>query len=141
MTGIGGDAFALFYAAKEKKVHALNGSGRSSASATLEDVCRDLSITDRVYGTIPTSSALSVTVPGAAAAWVDLVEQFGSGAVSLTDVFAPAIELAENGCPISEMASYFVRISENRDPRCPADCPSGWRRNKSFERSQTASSF
>lgn len=110
MTGIGGDAFALFYNSKEKKVHALNGSGRSAESATLDDICRDLSITDRVYGAIPTSSALSVTVPGAAAAWTDIVQHFGSGALSLAEVFAPAIELAENGCPISEIASYYVRI-------------------------------
>ncbi|KAK0616443.1 nucleophile aminohydrolase [Immersiella caudata] len=119
MTGIGGDAFALFYCNKEKKVNALNGSGRSAASATLEDVCRDLCITDRVYGTIPTPSALSVTVPGAAAAWVDLVEQFGSGAVSLADVFAPAIQFAENGCPISEIASYFWVATEEELRRKP----------------------
>ncbi|KAK4452599.1 gamma-glutamyltranspeptidase [Podospora aff. communis PSN243] len=119
MTGIGGDAFALFYRSKDKKVHALNGSGRSAASATLEDVCHDLSITDRIYGTIPTSSALSVTVPGAAAAWVDIVQHFGSGAVSLADVFAPAIELAENGCPISEIASYFWVATEEELRRKP----------------------
>ncbi|KAK0707878.1 nucleophile aminohydrolase [Lasiosphaeris hirsuta] len=112
MTGIGGDAFALFYDAKEKKVHALNGSGRSAAKATVEDICRDLNITDRIFGTIPNTSALSVTVPGAAAAWADIVERFGSGAVSLSQVLAPAIELAENGCPISEIASYYWVATE-----------------------------
>ncbi|KAK3682843.1 nucleophile aminohydrolase [Podospora appendiculata] len=112
MTGIGGDAFALFYDAKTAKVHALNGSGRSAAGATLEDVCRDLKIVDRVYGAIPNTSALSVTVPGAAAAWVDIVEQFGSGVVSLAQVLAPAIELAEEGCAISEIASYYWVATE-----------------------------
>ncbi|KAK0644099.1 nucleophile aminohydrolase [Cercophora newfieldiana] len=112
MTGIGGDAFALFYGSKDNKVYALNGSGRSAESCTLEHICRDLSIADRVYGTIPTSSALSVTVPGAAAAWVDIVERFGSGAVSLAEVLAPAIELGENGCPISEIASYYWVATE-----------------------------
>jgi gamma-glutamyltranspeptidase/glutathione hydrolase len=52
-----------------------------------------------------------VTVPGAAAAWVDLVDAFGSGKVSLAQVLAPAIEMAEEGCPISEIASYHVSVS------------------------------
>ncbi|KAK3381836.1 nucleophile aminohydrolase [Podospora didyma] len=112
MTGIGGDVFALFFDAKDKKVLALNGSGHSAANATLDDVCRDLNITDRVYGTIPVTSALSVTVPGAAAAWADIVELFGSGVLSLGQVLAPAIELAENGCPISEIASYYWVATE-----------------------------
>ncbi|KAK1752293.1 gamma-glutamyltranspeptidase [Echria macrotheca] len=113
MTGIGGDAFSLFYDAKTKTVRALNGSGRSAQSATLEDVCRDLDISDRVYGTIPTSSGIAVTVPGGAAAWADVVEHFGSGKVSLGQVLAPAIELAEEGCPISEIASYFWVATED----------------------------
>lgn len=108
MTGIGGDSFALFFDAKSRKVHALNGSGRSPQGATVEDVCRDLNITDRIYGTIPTSSGMSVTVPGGAATLVDLVVRFGSGRLSLGQVLAPAIGLAENGAPISEIASTFV---------------------------------
>ncbi|KAK3375718.1 gamma-glutamyltranspeptidase [Lasiosphaeria ovina] len=113
MTGIGGDAFALFYDAKNKKVHALNGSGRSAAKATLDDICCDLNVVDRIYGTIPTTSALSVTVPGAAAAWVDIVSRFGSGVLSLEQVLAPAIDLAENGCPISEISSYHWAATED----------------------------
>ena len=38
-----------------------------------------------------------IRVLGAAAAWVDTVESFGSGNVTLQDVFAPAIRLAEEG--------------------------------------------
>jgi gamma-glutamyltranspeptidase len=111
MTGIGGDAFALFYNSSEKKVHALNGSGRSAEDATLDDVCHDLGITNRPYGIIPTTSAVAVTVPGGAAAWVDIVERFGSKSLSMAQVLAPAIELAEDGSPISEIASYFVSDS------------------------------
>jgi gamma-glutamyltranspeptidase/glutathione hydrolase len=109
MTGIGGDAFALFYSTGPgASVHAVNGSGRSAIGATLDGVCQDLNITDRVHGSIPTTSALSVTVPGAAAAWVDVVERFGSGKVSLGEVLAPAIEMAEEGVAVSELSSYYV---------------------------------
>jgi len=34
---------------------------------------------------------------GAAAAWVDTIETFGSGSVSIADVFEPGIRLAEEG--------------------------------------------
>lgn len=44
-----------------------------------------------------TRSVHSITVPGAAAAWVDTVHHFGSGKVDLSTIFAPAIDLAENG--------------------------------------------
>lgn len=108
MSGIGGDAFALFYDHESKQVHSLNGSGRSAANATVDDICRDLKIDDRTYAVIPTTSAHAVTVPGGAAAWADVVEQFGSGRVTLAQVLAPAIEMAEGGCPISEIASYHV---------------------------------
>lgn len=110
MTGIGGDAFCLFYDAKTNRVHALNGSGRSPSKATVDDVCRDLGVTDRVFGTIPATSIHSVTVPGAAAAWVDIVETFGSGTTSRAQVLAPAIQLAEEGFPVSEISSYCVSI-------------------------------
>lgn len=110
MTGIGGDAFCLFYEAKSKRVHALNGSGRSSAKASLDDICRDLDIQDRIYGAIPNNSILSVTVPGAAAAWLDIIENFGSGKVTASQALAPAVQLAEEGFPVSEISSYYVRL-------------------------------
>lgn len=55
---------------------------------------RSRGITDR---NVPATDLNSVTVPGAAAAWVDTVETFGSGKVTVADVLAPAIRLAEEG--------------------------------------------
>jgi gamma-glutamyltranspeptidase/glutathione hydrolase len=46
---------------------------------------------------IPLTDLNSVTVPGAAAAWVDSVTAFGSGNVSFRDIIMPAIRLAEEG--------------------------------------------
>ena len=50
----------------------------------------------------------SVTVPGAPAHWADVVERFGSGKVTLEEVLTPAIELAEEGFPVSELSATFV---------------------------------
>lgn len=107
-TGIGGDMFCLFFDSETKKVHALNGSGRTPVKASLDQVRKDLNLRPEQPGTIPMTSVHSVTVPGAAAGWVDTVEKFGSGRLSLEQILTPAIELAEEGFPVSELASLFV---------------------------------
>lgn len=100
--------FCLYYDAKTKKVSALNGSGRSGENVTLEKVRKDLNLADGQHGQIPMDHVLAATVPGAAAGWVDCVERFGSGKVSMEEVLAPAIELAEKGFPVSELSATFV---------------------------------
>ena len=107
-TGIGGDMFCLYYDAETKKVSAMNGSGRSGQNVTLEKIRRDLGIPEGQSGQIPMNSVHAATVPGAAAGWVDCVERFGSGKVSLEDILGPAIELAEKGFPVSELSATFV---------------------------------
>jgi gamma-glutamyltranspeptidase/glutathione hydrolase len=107
-TGIGGDMFCLYYDAKTKKVSAMNGSGRTGADVTLEKVREDLNLAEGQSGQIPMDHVHAATVPGAAAGWVDCVERFGSGKVSMEDVLAPAIDLAENGFPVSELSATFV---------------------------------
>ena len=107
-TGIGGDMFCLFYNAKTKKVESLNGSGRSSGSASLEQVRKDLGLKPGEPGTIPSKSVLAVTIPGAPAGWIDTIEKFGSGKLSMEDVLTPAIELGEEGFPVAELSSLFV---------------------------------
>ena len=100
--------FCLFYDAKTKKISATNGSGRSPKKATLEAVRKDLGLNDGESGKIPLTNVHAVTVPGAAAGWVDTVERFGSGKVTLEKILTPAIDLAENGFPVSEIASAMV---------------------------------
>lgn len=113
-TGIGGDMFCLYYDAATKSVSAMNGSGRSGAKCTLETIRKSLGMADGAPGDIPMSSVHAATVPGAAAGWVDTVERFGSGKLSLEQILAPAIELGEKGFPVSEDAAYYVS--------CPAGC-------------------
>lgn len=107
-TGIGGDMFCLFYDAKTKKISAMNGSGRSGAKCSLEATRKDIGIKDGDAGEIPLDSVHAVTIPGAAAGWVDTVERFGSGKLSLEQILTPAIELAERGFPVSELSSQMV---------------------------------
>jgi len=110
-TGIGGDMFCLFYNANTKKVEAMNGSGRSSGNGSLEQMRKDLGLKIGEDGGIPMTSVHSVTTPGAAAGWVDTITKFGSGKVTVEDVLTPAIELGEEGYPVSELASTFVSKS------------------------------
>lgn len=102
-TGLGGDSFCLFYNGKTREVRGLNGSGRSAANLTL-----DL-LESKGYGEhnhIPLHHACNVTVPGAAAAWIDTVTTFGSNRVTLSEILQPAIDLATYGFPVSMIAAY-----------------------------------
>ncbi|RPJ39137.1 MAG: gamma-glutamyltransferase, partial [Chloroflexi bacterium] len=98
-TGLGGDAFALYYESSTRKVFALNGSGRSPASLTLQRLAQE-----GLDQEIPPYHAYNVTVPGACAAWCDMVERFGR--LSMADVLAPALHLAENGFPVVPLTAY-----------------------------------
>ena len=88
---VGGDLFALVW--DGSKLHGLNGSGRAPAGLTPEKVRR------RGYETMPEQGWFSVTIPGVPAAWSDLHQRFGK--LPFAELFAPAIEYAEKGHPIS----------------------------------------
>lgn len=109
-TGIGGDMFILFWDAKAKQVKSMNGSGRAGAKCTLETIRNDLKVPEGQEGSIPLKSAHAVTVPGAAAGWVDTVERFGSGKLSMAQILEPAIKLGEKGFPVSELTSHSVSL-------------------------------
>lgn len=111
-TGIGGDMFCLYYDAATKKVSAMNGSGRSGSKCTLETIRKDVGVPEGQGGTIPLNSVHSVTVPGAAAGWIDTIEKFGSGKLSMEQILAPAIELGEKGFPVSELSAAFWKHGE-----------------------------
>lgn len=103
------DAFCLFYDAKTKVVSALNGSGRAPNKLNIDYLKQrglkgQIPLTDLNSVTVPGSKGrissgifLTVTILGAAAAWVDTISHFGSGSVSISDIFEPAIRLAEEG--------------------------------------------
>lgn len=118
MTGLGGDMFMLFYDAKSKTVKSINGSGRCAAALKPEQVRSDLTaqgggagVAMGHWGNATVQPDLrrdvhSITVPGAAAGWVDTVEAWGSG-MPLSQILAPAIEHASNGFPVSPISALM----------------------------------
>ena len=98
-TGIGGDCFALFFDAASRQVSALNGSGRLPATLTLDRLQRE------GYAELPPFHPYTITVPGACAAWCDLVERHGRLPISAG--LAPAIRLADEGIPVAPVTAYF----------------------------------
>ncbi|KAI9338104.1 gamma-glutamyltranspeptidase [Zopfochytrium polystomum] len=107
-TGIGGDLFCLYFDAATKTVKGLNGSGRAPAALTLDSL-RKAGISGR---SIPSKNANAVTVPGAAAGWVDTIELFGSKKLTMAEILEPAIQLAENGYPVAPISAYMWQRSE-----------------------------
>lgn len=104
-TGIGGDAFAMFYDAKTKKVSCLQGNGATSKNFTLDLLKeRGYGIGEGLKERMDLHSGLCVPVPGAAALWDDLVKNHGK--LSLKEVLEPAICLAREGFPVSPVCAY-----------------------------------
>jgi gamma-glutamyltranspeptidase/glutathione hydrolase len=93
--GIGGDAFALIYLARENRIIGLNASGRAP--------CRASRSWFKKHGitTMPERGILSVTLPGALHGWAEAVERYGT--LTLTEVLEDAIAYAEGGFPVTEV--------------------------------------
>ena len=108
--GIGGDAFALLWDPKTKKVIGLNGSGRSPTALSLE--------TQRARakdGRIASHGATTVSVPGAVDAWWSLHQRYGK--LPWKDLFQPAIRHCEEGVPVIQQTAFYVGISHRNFTR------------------------
>ena len=91
-TGIGGDCFCLYAPAGQRRVVAMNGSGRAPAAASI-DWFEQHCVTD-----LDETSPHAVTIPGAVAAWEALVAAHGTR--GLGELLQPAIRFAEDGHPV-----------------------------------------
>ena len=114
MTGIGGDMFALFWSAREKRLVALNASGRSGSLMTREELLK------RGRDRVPLFGPEPITVPGALSGWAALLEKYGT--ISLAQALAPAIRLAEEGFPVSpiiagQWAGAVERLAKDEGAR------------------------
>ena len=102
--GIGGDAFAMLWDPRTRRVEGLNGSGRSPAGLSLKTMRARA-----VNGMIPSFGAVSVSVPGAVDAWWTLHQRYGK--LPWKDLLAPAATLAREGAPVSQNVAYYLARS------------------------------
>jgi gamma-glutamyltranspeptidase/glutathione hydrolase len=110
MTGLGADMFVLYYEAKTGKVHFINGTGFAPQAATIDFY--------KSKGGIPDEGPLSIAVPGAVAGAALAVKTYGMK--SLGDVLGPAIELADEGFPVSEGLASTIRSARAKIAKYPS---------------------
>ena len=93
--GVGGDVFVIAWVAKEKKLIALNASGRAPSGATPEHLA------ERGYKDhMPPHGIDSATVPGAVDGWDVLLKR--AGTMTFKETLEPAATLAEQGFGVTE---------------------------------------
>ena len=103
--GLGSDAVALVYVAREKKVYSVNAEPRAPKLATIEWYEKNSS------GKIPESDGLlSGGLPGVLDAWYVMLDRWGT--MSFEQVLQPAIELAENGFPLGESSAEDIALTK-----------------------------
>ena len=130
--GIGSDAFALVWSAKDQKLFGLNASG---PAPQLADIQRVLADGKDDKGKMPVYGWTPVTVPGAPKAWAQLSSRFGQ--LPLEKTMAPAIRYAREGYPCApNLALMWQRAFAKYKEVCtgpefeewfrtfaPQDCP------------------
>jgi len=99
--GIGGDLFAIVYDAKSGKYYGMNASGWAPAAQSIER------LRQKGLREMPVHGIESVTVPGSVDGWQKLLDRFGKK--KMNEVLAPAIQIAEDGYPVTEwIAQHFA---------------------------------
>ena len=97
MSGVGGDGFIMVYRKDADLLEVCNGTGAAPYAATRERYLPD---------GIPMKGIMSVSVPGLVNSWLDVHEKHGL--LSLAECFAPAIDLAANGFPVTHVLSRSI---------------------------------
>jgi gamma-glutamyltranspeptidase/glutathione hydrolase len=98
--GLGGDAFALVWDPADNRLHGFNGSGRSPAALTIDAV--------RAAGhdQMPAKGPLTINVPGAVDAWIQLLDRFGRR--SLAHALLPAATAAADGYALTAINTRAI---------------------------------
>ncbi len=103
--GLGGDAFVVLHDAKKREMVAYNGSGVAAAGATAEYY------TSRGHKQMPLDGVHAVSVPGAVSVYEAIWKRYCT--MPWAELWAPAIQLAENGVAITDYISR--RYAERAD--------------------------
>src|SRR5438445_4109527 len=105
LNGVGSDAVILLYDARAKKVVSINAEPRAPRLATIEWH------KEHNDGKLPSSDGLlSGGIPGVVDAWYILLDRWGT--MSFEQVLQPAIDLAENGFPLSEKLARAIATTK-----------------------------
>lgn len=101
MSGIGGDGFIMVYMRADDTVKVVNGTGPAPYAATRERYLPE---------GIPLKGIMSVSVPGLLRSWTEAHARYGG--LSLSEAMEPAIELAEEGFPVSHTVADAIAGDE-----------------------------
>ncbi|MGF1666090.1 MAG: gamma-glutamyltransferase family protein [Acidimicrobiia bacterium] len=108
--GIGGDLFALVWEPGYDEPATLNASGWAGSNVDANAVRAE------GHRVMPAHHPASVTIPGCVAGWEALHEKYGR--ISMGEILAPAIRLAEGGFPAStELASALASRRDHLAPQ------------------------
>ena len=105
--GIGSDAFAIMW--KDGKLRGLNSSGPIPRALTMDVADAKGWTAPTRDGHLPTYGWTPATVPGAPAAWAELVKK--AGRLSLAENLAPAVELARGGHAVSVTTAHHWKLA------------------------------
>ncbi len=97
MSGIGGDGYIMIYWRKDDRLSVVNATGAAPLAATRERY---------LANGIPMKGMLSVSVPALVDGWLSAHDKYGS--LSLAEVLAPAVDLADNGFPTSHWLAKAI---------------------------------
>ncbi len=103
--GFGSDAQILLYDAKKKEVVAIDAEGTAPKLATIDWYNKNNG------GKLPDSDGLlAASTPGVVDAWYILLDRWGT--MSFAQVLQPALEIAEQGFPLSEGLARGIATSQ-----------------------------
>ncbi|MDA0262916.1 MAG: gamma-glutamyltransferase [Chloroflexi bacterium] len=97
MSGIGGDGYIMIYNKAQNKIDICNATGAAPYATDLASY--------QATG-IPQMGVMSVSVPGLVDGWMAAHEKYAT--LKLAELFAPAIDLAENGFPVTHVLSGVI---------------------------------
>lgn len=104
--GIGGEVPLLIYLADEKRVVSISGQGTAPRAATIEWFrSRDIDL-------VPMDGFLPAAVPSVVDTLILALDQYGT--MSLGEVLAPAIDLAERGFAVHPEFKMHIEEQEQR---------------------------